>query len=144
MRNTNRRLWAGLVLSSLLLVSSGVGAQGSQRIPQTPPPYVQECLETANAMNNFVIMRKAKITKEEAITAFHISIKLGQYVSIQQGRGPIPPEKIKAQRAVIDAVYDLPEKVMTLDEALLFWMRSTTQKCIKDNSPRSPMRMVPS
>lgn len=150
MRNTNRRLWTGLVLSFLLLVSSGVGAQGSQRIPQVPPPHVQECLENASAMSNYVIMRKAGITREDTITAFTISIKLSQYLSVQQGHGPIPPKKIEAQRAGIDVVYDLPEKVMALNEALTFWMRGITQKCIEESTPSTPSsptsrsnRMIP-
>lgn len=147
MRNMNLRLWAGLVLSSLLLFSTGAAAQGSQPIPITPPPHVAACLETASAMGNYIIMRKAGITREEATTAFGTSIKLSQYLMTQQGHGPIPPEKIEAQRAGIDVVYDLPEKVLELDEALTFWMRSTTQKCINDNSPSSsssPKRMIPS
>lgn len=142
MRIANPRYWASLVLPFLFLLAPGVGAQGIQ-LPPNPPPHVAGCMETMTALGNFVVMRRAGITKEETVEMFRISLKLTKYLLKQQQNPPTSQEKIEAQRVAIDMVYDLPEQVLNLDEALTVWMRGTMQKCVNDNAPNAN-RMIPS
>ena len=149
MRIANPRYWAGLVLSSLLVVASSAGAQELRVVPRTPPPHVAECMETMTAIGNFMIMRRAGITREEAIEMFRVSLKLTKYLLEQRKQPPTPTKKIEAQRGGLDLVYDLPEETMALDNALSLWMRGTMQECVNDNAPPPASdpgsnRMIPS
>jgi hypothetical protein len=101
--------------------------------------------------SNFITMRRAGITKDEAVAAFNTSLKLVDYTLKQQGKGPIPSKTVATQRKGIDSVYDLPEGVMVLNEALSVWMNSKMQACVEANAPLSPTptfdprnRMIPS
>ena len=150
MRIADPRYWAGLVLSFLLLIASSVGAQ-EFRVAPAPPPHVAECMETATSIGNFIVMRRAGITKEETVEMFRVSLKLTRYLLKQQQQPPTPQEKIEAQREAINIVYDLPEQVLNLDEALTIWMRNTMRNCVKANAPPSTPaptpqdnRMIPS
>lgn len=139
----NTRYWTSLVLSFLLLGSVSLSAQEFRAAP-APAPHVAECMENMTALGNFIVMRRAGITKEESVEMFRVSLKLTKYLLKQQKQPPTPSKKIEAQRAILDHVYDLPDEVMTLDDALSIWMKSKMRQCIKDNSPNSPKRMIPS
>ena len=139
----NPRYWTSLVLSFLLLGSASLSAQEFRAAPM-PAPHVAECMESMTALGNFIVMRRAGITKEEAVEMFRVSLKLTKYLLKQQKQPPTPPKKIEAQRVILDQVYDLPDEVMALDDALSMWMNHKMRKCIKDNSPNSPNRMIPS
>ncbi len=143
----NPRYWTSLVLSFLLFGSASLGAQEFRAAP-VPPPHVAECMNTMTALGNFIIMRRAGITKEEAVSTFNVSLKLTKYLLKQQQQPPTPTRKIEAHRAVLDQVYDLPDETMALDDALSVWMADKMGECIKDNAPPAPNlnsnRMIPS
>lgn len=148
MRIVDPRFWASLVLSFFLLGTISVGAQEFRAAPM-PAPHVAECMETMTALGNFIVMRRAGITKEEAMEMFRVSLKLTKYLLKQQQQPPTPARKIEAQRAVLDQVYDLPDETMSLDNALSTWMRNKMRDCVEANAPSpepdpNSYRMIPS
>ena len=156
MRYVALRYWVGLGIAILLLLSTNVAAQKLQVVPDVPPPHIAECMALMEAYGNYIVMRNAEITQEEANYAFDISLKLGAYLLKQKGLPQIPVEQVAEHRYGIALVYGLPVESLTDNNALRAWVTTRMKACVADKAPeaapeadapapaRKTNRMIPS